>query len=126
MKFHVTLKGKPTSISVDDVLVDYLGAWVVRNFPKYHSQAKFQYNEAKDFIKVLCDDPALPNKNVSQFIQAKIIRRISEPHLAPIIETRGPRYVPPKRERYAIEPDPQKADELMAQLMAGMKNSRLK
>lgn len=127
MKFNVTLKGKPTSISIDDVLIDYFGAWLVEGRPLKIKNAKAHHDEVKKNVRRLSNDLDLPKNNVSQFIQAKIIKLIASPQLESIIEARGPRYVPPKRERNELsDHDPQKADELMAQLMASMKNSTAK
>lgn len=123
MKFNVIIKGKPTSISVDDVLIDYFGAWLVEGRPSKINNAKAHHDEVKKNVRRLSNDIDLPKNNVSQFIQAKIINLIAAPQLESIIEARGPRYVHPKRERNAeSDHDPKKADELMAQITASMKN----
>lgn len=115
MKFHATIKGKSTSISIDDLLIDYLGAWALDEDPKAQTNALEHYKVCKDAIKRLCEVPGLPSKNVSQFIQGEIIKLIAAPHLKSIIEARGPRYVPPnklalekeKREAFRNNPDNQ-------------------
>lgn len=126
MKFNVTLKGKQTSISVDDVLIDYFGAWLLEESPKLHGNAKEHFKTSKDYIKRLCRELDLPNKNVSQFIQQQIIELIAAPHLKGIIDIRGPRYAPPKRERSNAEPDHKKVNELMGQISAGLKTGKFK
>lgn len=126
MQIHVTLKGKPTTVSVDDVLFDYFGAWLLDESPKLHSQAKAHHDVSKKYIKKLCSSLELPSKNISQFIQQKIIEFIAAPQLENIIKTRGPRYVPPKKPVYSKVSDPKKAEEAMAQVMAALKNPTVK
>ncbi|WP_127913404.1 hypothetical protein [Enterobacter roggenkampii] len=71
MRIHVTLNGKKTTISIDDLLFDYLGAWLVEQRPKLHSKPKEQYDQAKSQIRKYVQDNAekLPSKNLSQHIQ---------------------------------------------------------
>lgn len=97
MKFHATINGKPSSISVDDVLIDYLGAWYLDQRKEVTTNAKSHYESCKKVIKILINSPELPSKNISQFVQSEIIKMIAAPHLESIIVARGPRYVPPKR-----------------------------
>jgi hypothetical protein len=97
MKFHATINGKPSSISVDDVLIDYLGAWYLDQRQEVTTNAKSHYESCKKVIKILINSPELPSKNISQFVQSEIIKMIAAPHLESIIAARGPRYVPPKR-----------------------------
>lgn len=126
MQIHVTLKGKPTTVSVDDVLFDYFGAWLLDESTKLHSKAKAHHDISKEYIKKLCASPELPSKNVSQFIQQEIIKLIAAPQLENIIKTRGPRYVPPKKPVYGKESDPIKTAEAMAQVAAMFKTPTAK
>ncbi|WP_263406623.1 hypothetical protein [Candidatus Dactylopiibacterium carminicum] len=43
MRLHVICHGKKTTISIDDILMDYLGAWLVEDEPKLHAKAKTQH-----------------------------------------------------------------------------------
>lgn len=114
MQIHITLKGKPTTVSVDDILFDYFGAWLVDESPELHSKAKTHHDRSKNAIKRICRDPDLPIKNVSQFVQQRIIELIAAPHLKGILEIRGPRYELEKRPRSApTNEDLAKADEVM-------------
>lgn len=96
MRLHVTYHGKKTTISLDDQLVDYLGAWLVENQPKRHGNAKKQYEMATDhirrYIAAAANADVLPAKNLSQYVQAHIIESIAAPYIAPILKARGPRY----------------------------------
>lgn len=123
MKIHVIVRSKPTTVSIDDILFDYFGAWLLDASPKLHSNAKEHHSTAKDYVKKLCATLDLPDKNVSQFIQGKILEIVAAPHLAAILETRGPRYEPPKKETYEERPPPSsedkaKGDQLMRLMMA--------
>ena len=94
MRVHVTCKGKKTTVSVDDVLIDYLGASLVAKYPKFHKNAKFQLEQALDMIRryaeVCAEEPS--EDTLSSRVQAAIIRGIAAPGLADTIHVRGPRY----------------------------------
>ena len=93
MRISITLKGKATTISVDETLMDYLGAYLVDDKPKLHKNAKRQQEWAKQFIReVILVRPDVPSKDLSQYVQRHIIEAIAAPGLADIIETRGARY----------------------------------
>lgn len=93
MRIHVTANGKHTSISVDETLIDYLGARMVQDRPKLHTNAQRQQEIAKEYIRdVILQQPDLPTKNVSQYVQRTIISVIAAGELESIIEARGPRY----------------------------------
>lgn len=94
MRVHITCHGKKTTVSIDDLLIDYLGAWLVAEHPHLHSKAKKQHDYAIGYIKQYVEKKGefFPEKNISQHIQAFIIRMIAAPGLADIIETRGSRY----------------------------------
>ncbi len=107
MRIHVTLNGKKTTISIDDLLFDYLGAWLVEQRPKLHSKSKEQYDQAKSQIRKYVQDNAekLPSKNLSQHIQNAILEIIMPKELNEIIEKRGPRYEKKKLDVPTILPD---------------------
>lgn len=117
MRLHVTCHGKQTTVSIDDQLIDYLGAWIVEDHPQYHTRAKKQQDEAKAYIKryvaTIGDD--LPTKNLSQHIQAFIIQVIAAPGLEAIIKARGPRYQKSKPDLRAMFPD---YDKILAEMTA--------
>lgn len=93
MRISITLSGKATTISVDDTLMDYLGATMVKNSPRLHTNAKRQQEMAKEFIRdVILQLPDVPNRDVSQYVQRKIICAVAADGLDAIIDTRGPRY----------------------------------
>ena len=93
MRISVTINGKATTISVDDTLIDYLGAALVMPAPKLHGSAKIQQDKAKQFIRdEILSSPAMPDKDISQFVQRRIIKLIAADGLDTIIEVRGPRF----------------------------------
>ena len=98
MRLHVTHHGKKTTISVDDILMDYLGAWLVEEDETLHPNAKKQLQKATSFLQryVTRYTDSLPEKNLSQHVQGRVIQLIAAPHLANILKARGPRYVKPK------------------------------
>lgn len=90
MRVHVTVRGKRTTISVDDVLIDYLGAYLVREHSRKHHSFDDQQRAAKACIaRALADDVDVPERNLSQHIQALIIKRIAAPGLDEILAKRG-------------------------------------
>lgn len=93
MRISITLEGKATTISVDDTLMDYLGAYLVAEKSKLHKSAKRQQEWAKQYIReVILMRPDVPGKDLSQYVQRHIIHAIATPGLADIIEARGARY----------------------------------
>lgn len=106
MRIHVTANGKATSISVDETLIDYLGARAVRNKPNLHTNAEEQLEKAKngiqEFVRTSKD---LPDKNLSQYVQKMIIENIVNPEFEKILEARGPRF-DAKAKRAALLSDP--------------------
>lgn len=100
MRISIKINSKATTISVDDTLIDYLGAWLVADAPKYHGRARHQQVRAKNFIREhILSSPALPGKDISQFVQRRIIQLIAAEGLGAIIDKRGPRY---KKEKFDI------------------------
>lgn len=98
MLVHVTISGKKTTVSIDDVLMDYLGAWIVRGDPSLYGKAKRQQQEARKCVRdrlVKMNDA--PSKNLSQFIQECIIRLIVDEQLTSILDVRGDPYKAPSR-----------------------------
>ncbi len=93
MRIHVTANGKATSISVDETLMDYLGAHFVRDKPKLHTDAEKQLELAKiriqEFVR---SSKELPDRDLSQFVQNVILSYIVNPEYEKILETRGPRF----------------------------------
>lgn len=94
MRIHVTANGKATSISVDESLVDYFGAHLVRNTPKLHTDAEVQLKKAKrniqEFVRT---SKSLPDKDLSQYVHRVILNNIMNPEYVKILEIRGPRFV---------------------------------
>ena len=108
MRLHVTCQGKKTTISIEDQLIDYLGAWLVEKLPRYHNNAEKQLDKAKDYIRryLAAADGAevLPAKNLSQHVQAHIIELIAAPYIADILKARGPRHaIAPARQAASAE-----------------------
>lgn len=100
MRISITLNGKATTISVDDTLMDYLGAVLVKSSPKLHARAKRQQDMAKSCIReTILQQADVPSKDLSQYVQRMIIHMIAEHGLADIIQSRGPRY---KKEPFDI------------------------
>lgn len=124
MRLHVTCHGKKTTVSIDDLLIDYFGAWLVAEHPKFHANAKFQHKVATDFIRrhIAQQGDDLPTKNLSQHIQEFIIRAIAAPGLDDIIEARGPRYKKKKVDLRDIFPN---LDEEIAAMRAQLEKNPL-
>lgn len=106
MRIHVTYKGKNTTISVDDVLIDYLGAWLREGQPEFHSKADKQFNAAVERVrKYVWIIERIPSEGtLSSQVQKMIIEEIAKPGLDEIIKARGPL---PKKQR---KPDGPPAD----------------
>ncbi len=98
MRVHVTVRGKKTTVSIDDVLADYFGAWIVKDQEPLHKRARLQALQVKSEVRgiVARITDGVPEKNISQYVQGVIIACIAEPGLAEIVKKRGPRYVKPK------------------------------
>ena len=93
MRISVTFSGKATTISVDDTLIDYLGAFLVQDKPKQHSNAEGQLKAAKKYIRnTILKRPNVPSQELSQYVQRIIIHTIAAPELCDILITRGERY----------------------------------
>lgn len=105
MRIHVTYRGKKTTISIDDVLLDYLGAWMVEGHQEHYAEAKFQMDlaisQARKFATNL-EKSGAAARNLSQQVQGLIIGAISAPRLIDIIEARGPRYKKPPPEEFVV------------------------
>lgn len=101
MRIHVSYQGKKTTISVDDKLIGYLGAYIVKNTQKYHSDAKLQAYLALQEIRALVskegETGGLPSSNLSQHVQSRVINWIIDPVIVDILSVRGP--LPKKRVR---------------------------
>lgn len=93
MRISITLHGKATTISIDDTLMYYLEAYVVKDKPTLHKNTKRQQEWAKQFIReVVLQRPDVPSKDLSQFVQRHILHAIAADGLIDIIAERGPRY----------------------------------
>lgn len=101
MRIHVSYQGKKTTISVDDKLIEYLGAYLVQHTEKYHSNAKFQaflaLDKIRNFVSEEGEIGGLPSKNLSQYVQSRVINWIIDPVIVDILSVRGP--LPKKRVR---------------------------
>ena len=99
MRIHVRYHGKNTTISVDDVLVDYLGAWCCSEQPEFHLDSKVQMKMVLESVRKLVkvaesEDSSAP---LSGRVQAMIIRLIAQDGLKDIVEARGPLKMPKKK-----------------------------
>lgn len=125
MRIHVTHNGKNTTISVDDVLIDYLGAWLREGQPEFYTQADKQLNVAietvRRYVKLIEKMPSAGT--LSSQVQRLIVEQIAKPGLAEIIKARGPL---PKKERKPVEPpeDPSNNPLAMAWLKASEPGAR--
>lgn len=93
MRLHVIYQGNKTTISIEDQLVEYLGALLVKNRPEWHGDAKVQLDIATGFIRdnifQVSKLDHLPTKNISQYVRSRIITWIAEPVILEIIDIRG-------------------------------------
>lgn len=93
MRLHVIYQGNKTTISIEDQLVEYLGALLVKNRPEWHGDAKVQLDIATGFIRdnifQVSELDHLPTKNISQYVRSRIINWIAEPVILEIIDIRG-------------------------------------
>lgn len=105
MRVHVTYFGKKTTISVDDVLVDYLGAWIVEGRERFYADSKTQFENAvkqiRRFVSNLEEDGGAAT-NLSQQVQSLIIEAIAGNGLKDILKARGPRYQKPPKEQFIV------------------------
>jgi len=96
MRIHVTHYDKVTTISIDDQLVDYLGAILVKDDPKsweYKSgnkQRKKAIAEIKRQLAVDASYGLLPTKNLSQHVRKMVIKWIAHPAISKILAYRNP------------------------------------
>lgn len=103
MRIHVRHNGKKTTISVDDVLVDYLGAWCCSGQPEFHLDIKVQMKMVLDVVRRIVnaaesEDTTAP---LSGRVQAMIIKLIAQEGLRDIVEARGP-LTRPKKEPFKV------------------------
>lgn len=103
MRIHVTYRKKNTTISVDDVLIDYLGAWYLADHPELHKNAERQLAAALGAVRRIVKgiEQMQPDGTLSSQVQRMIIEQIAKPGLAEIIKARGPL---PKKDRRPVEP----------------------
>lgn len=105
MRVHVTYFGKKTTISVDDVLVDYLGAWIVEGKEHFYADPKIQFENAvkqiRRFVSNLEEDGGTAT-NLSQQVQSLIIEAVAGNGLKDILNARGPRYQKPPKKQFII------------------------
>lgn len=119
MRIHVTANGKHTSISVDETLLDYLGARMVQKRPKLHTNAQRQLELAKAQIQEFVrESRTLPEKNLSQYVQSMIVEQIINPELQTILDARGPRHIPAKIKSTGGASNPADMDRAMNDLLA--------
>jgi hypothetical protein len=103
MRVHVTYKGKKTTISISDRLMDYFGALLVKENPKRHGNAKFQRNMAVEYIRSMVSDCPVHTPSLSGYVQDKIVWAIVDPDLHAILEKRGAPYDNSKKAQRARE-----------------------
>lgn len=81
MRLHLMLNGKRTTISVDEQLFEYLKDRVCKG--NSFIRAIGAKDEARKWIQKTVDraGDAMPSKNVSQWVQARIVDAIVDPAL---------------------------------------------
>lgn len=80
MRIYLMLRGKRTTISVEDQLIEYLADRVCRNpFERGFHWRKTTRKWIQKSIDGAGDD--LPEKNISQWVQARIVDVIVDPAL---------------------------------------------
>jgi len=88
MRVHVALT-KPTTVSVDDELMELLGAALVLNDPARHADAKWQLSAARHFVRRVAEGfGALPSDGLSRAVQREVFRRIASPQVLKILAER--------------------------------------
>lgn len=106
MRIHVRYNGKQTTISVDDVLVDYLGAWCCSEQPEFHLDSKVQMKMVLETVRKLVKTAESEGSNatLSGRVQGMIIRVIAQEGLEKIVKARGPLKMP-KKEPFKVPPE---------------------
>lgn len=81
MRLHLMLQGKRTTISVDEHLFEYLKDRVCKGDP--FRRAVLAKDLARKWIQKTVDDAGqgVPSKNVSQWVQARILDAVVDPSL---------------------------------------------
>ena len=119
MRIHVTANGKPTSISVDETLIDYMGAKAVLKRPNLHTDAQRQFELAKEAIQEFVrESKTLPEKNLSQYVQSVLIQNIASSELQASVDARGSRHTPAKPKNTAAVSNPAEVDKVMNELFS--------
>lgn len=75
MRFYIRVKGKLSSITVSETLGEYL----VAKTAEYESDLKNVRKAAQRWINNLAATSEVPEKNVSQWVQSKIVDLIVDP-----------------------------------------------
>lgn len=106
MRIHVRYRGKKTTISLDDVLVDYLGAWCCSGQPEFHLDSKVQMKMVLEVVRKIVkgaesEDSSAP---LSGRVQSMIIRIIAQEGLGDIVKARGPLKMP-KKKPFRVPPE---------------------
>ncbi len=88
MRIHVP-QPKPTTVSVDDWLMELLGAALVLDCPSLHADAKKQAARAKHFVRNAAEriEPTSCD-SLSRAIQHAILKRIADPQVIAILSVR--------------------------------------
>ena len=106
MRIHVKYHGKLTTISVDDVLIDYLGAWSCLEQPEFHLDHRLQFKRVLEIVRkfVTFAESEDSNAPLSGRVQSLIIKLIAQDGLKDIVESRGPLQRPTKK-AFTVPPE---------------------
>jgi hypothetical protein len=88
MHYHLMLRGKRTTITVDKIMTGYLLAKIGGYAATLGIESKAGKTEVRKWIQrqVKNEEAHLPEKNISQWVQAQIIHEIVDPALRSALE----------------------------------------
>jgi hypothetical protein len=83
MRYHLMLRGKRTTITIDEILTGYLLAKLGGLGASFGIGSKLGKDSVRKWIQkqVKREEAYLPEKNISQWVQARILHEIVDPAL---------------------------------------------
>lgn len=103
MRIHVTYQGKKTTVSVENILIDYFAAWLAEDYPDSHANAKAQLIAATEGVQRYVEGltPSPSKDTLSSRVQEMIIHKIAKPGLGAIVQMRG-HLQTPRKKKYKV------------------------
>ena len=82
MRIHVTVRDRQTTISIEDILIDFMAAKMCRSGDLFWIGMNGKKSVIKWIKKTIKNDPSsIPEKHISQWVRDRIIQEIVSPDI---------------------------------------------